>query len=349
MMKTAGETSSRLIFWCFMSVFSSVGIILINKTIMQTYGFKYVFTLTAFHFLFQAVVLEVLGNMGTFQVKRLENRDNVLTALVGVASIVFMNFNLRFNSVGFYQMSKLLCIPLMMLIQTKLYGKVFSSKLKFSLLVLLVGVGIAVVTDLEVNLIGTMFGAIAVASTTQFQIWQGTKQTQHGVSSIQLTHSVSMPMFVITALAALFFEVLSSQSVLYHHFKRGEEFKVFVAIFLSCLLAVSVNISSFTLIGISSPVTYQVVGHMKTVLVLLGGLLFFPITASLWQLSKNVTGIVIAMAGVFLYGHLKQVEGTDTQDALERYLPESVLELIEGKDKRRPVYKLVSDVDTRGA
>lgn len=68
-------------------------------------------------------------------------------------------------------------------------------------------------------------------------------------------------------------------------------------IILSCLIAVSVNFSTFLVIGKTSPVTYQVLGHLKTCLVLGFGytLLHDPFT------ERNIIGILVAMLGMGLY------------------------------------------------
>lgn len=70
-------------------------------------------------------------------------------------------------------------------------------------------------------------------------------------------------------------------------------------ILLSCLIAVSVNFSTFLVIGKTSPVTYQVLGHLKTCLVLAFGytLLHDPFT------SRNIIGILIAIVGMGLYSY----------------------------------------------
>lgn len=62
-------------------------------------------------------------------------------------------------------------------------------------------------------------------------------------------------------------------------------------IILSCLIAVSVNFSTFLVIGKTSPVTYQVLGHLKTCLILAFGytLLHDPFT------ERNIIGILIAI------------------------------------------------------
>jgi len=76
-------------------------------------------------------------------------------------------------------------------------------------------------------------------------------------------------------------------------------------IILSCLIAVSVNFSTFLVIGTTSPVTYQVLGHLKTCLVLSFGytLLHDPFTA------RNILGILVAIFGMALYSVFSVREG----------------------------------------
>jgi solute carrier family 35, member E3 len=68
---------------------------------------------------------------------------------------------------------------------------------------------------------------------------------------------------------------------------------------LSCLISVSVNFSTFLVIGKTSPVTYQVLGHLKTCLVLTFGyaLLHDPFR---W---RNILGILIAVIGMVSYSY----------------------------------------------
>ena len=76
-------------------------------------------------------------------------------------------------------------------------------------------------------------------------------------------------------------------------------------IILSCLIAVSVNFSTFLVIGTTSPVTYQVLGHLKTCLVLSFGytLLHDPFNA------RNILGILVAIFGMALYSVFSVREG----------------------------------------
>lgn len=83
-------------------------------------------------------------------------------------------------------------------------------------------------------------------------------------------------------------------------------------IILSCLISVSVNFSTFLVIGKTSPVTYQVLGHLKTCLVLGFGytLLHDPFT------ERNLIGILIAIGGMGLYSYFCTQESKKKQGDL---------------------------------
>ncbi|KAI5395825.1 hypothetical protein KIW84_062128 [Lathyrus oleraceus] len=84
-----------------------------------------------------------------------------------------------------------------------------------------------------------------------------------------------------------------------------------VFIVLSCLISISVNFSTFLVNGKTSPVTYQVLGHLKTCLVLALGytLLHDPFS---W---RNIMGILLAMVGMILYSYYCTLE--NQQKAVE--------------------------------
>lgn len=62
---------------------------------------------------------------------------------------------------------------------------------------------------------------------------------------------------------------------------------------VSCIFALGVNISNYLVLGKTSPLTYQVLGHMKTVLILILGFTVFKKPVDI----RNVIGITIAMVG----------------------------------------------------
>lgn len=77
-----------------------------------------------------------------------------------------------------------------------------------------------------------------------------------------------------------------------------------VFLFLSCSLAVFCNISQYLCIGRFSAVSFQVLGHMKTVCVLILGWVLFDSVLTL----KNIMGMLIAVVGMVIYSWAVELE-----------------------------------------
>jgi len=90
---------------------------------------------------------------------------------------------------------------------------------------------------------------------------------------------------------------------------------------MSCLISVSVNFSTFLVIGKTSPVTYQVLGHLKTCLVLAFGyvLLHDPFS---W---RNIFGILVALVGMILYSYFCTIESQHKASEASAQLPQVLL------------------------
>jgi len=265
-------------------------------------------------------------------------------AAAGFASIGFMNLSLNYNSVGFYQITKLTIIPVTLVINAMAYGVFAPAKIKLALLILLAGVGVATVTDVELRPIGLIFGLAAVLTTAVFQIWQGTKQKEFGISATQLQAGIA-PWQSAQALAVAIASEMycydtrcsaenDTAQAFFQKALGGDPVATYVLwlVLGTCFLALAVNLCSFGLIGRTSAITFQVVGHAKTCLVLVGGYLMFPAkVTNMQQLYNNLLGVSIAMVGVILYGHLKHASGQDKPDCLDHTCPGCILSLIEPK------------------
>ncbi|KAG1353919.1 UDP-xylose transporter 1 [Cocos nucifera] len=294
-----------------LSVASSVAIVICNKALISSLGFPFATTLTSWHLMVTFCTLHVAQRLHLFEPKYIDGRTVVLFGLLNGTSIGFLNLSLGFNSIGFYQMTKLAIIPFTVLLETVFLKKKFSESIKFSLLVLLLGVGIASVTDLKLNLLGSILSLLAIATTCVGQIMTNTIQKRLKVSSTQLLYQSSPYQAAILFVAGPFVDqLLTKRSVFAHSYSPV----VLGFIILSCLIAVSVNFSTFLVIGTTSPVTYQVLGHLKTCLVLSFGytLLHDPFTA------RNIVGILIAIFGMALYSYfcVHETKKKSTNDVL---------------------------------
>ncbi|CAF4320670.1 unnamed protein product [Rotaria sp. Silwood2] len=190
-------------------------------------------------------------------------------ALSSTASIVFMNYSLRLNSVGFYQLSKLLGVPWLIFVQHVFYRKsIITTKITLSLCLILIGLGIATVSDVQLNLAGAITSALGVMITTQYQIWQGEKQSEFNLNALQISYAQALPTFIICALFAVFIDGQNKQ--FYEHVWTREEI---LLVFLGCLLALVFNISTYGILGLTSPLTF----------------------------ATNIIGLILTMLGVGLY------------------------------------------------
>ncbi|KAA8544063.1 hypothetical protein F0562_021760 [Nyssa sinensis] len=290
----------------FLSVASSVSIVICNKALMSNLGFPFATTLTSWHLMVTYCTLYVAQRFHFFENKPIDMKTVILFGILNGISIGFLNLSLGFNSIGFYQMTKLAIIPFTVLLETLFLKKQFSQKIKFSLFLLLVGVGIASVTDLQLNFVGTVLSILAIVTTCVGQILTNTIQKRLNVSSTQLLYqSAPFQAAILFVSGPWLDQYLTKQNVFAYKYSSI----VLAFIILSCLIAVSVNFSTFLVIGKTSPVTYQVLGHLKTCLVLAFGytLLHDPFT------SRNIIGILIAMLGMVLYTYFCNHENKKKQ------------------------------------
>jgi len=88
------------------NVTSSVTLVLLNKRVFSN-GFYYPMTLSFFHFVFTIFFYEALRVCGVYKrpEKQMPQFEKFKVAFAGFSSIGFMNLSLTYNSVGFYQVA----------------------------------------------------------------------------------------------------------------------------------------------------------------------------------------------------------------------------------------------------
>ncbi|KAG2537463.1 hypothetical protein PVAP13_9NG297200 [Panicum virgatum] len=291
-----------------LSVTSSVAIVICNKYLISTLGFFFATTLTSWHLMVTFFTLYVAQRLRFFEPKPIDARTVISFGLLNGISIGLLNLCLGFNSVGFYQMTKLAIIPFTVVLETIFLNKKFSQSIKASLMVLLVGVGIASVTDLQLNLLGSIIAALTIAATCVGQILTNQIQRRLKVSSTQLLYQSSPYQSAVLLVTGPFVDKLLTKRDVFA-FNYTVEVVAFIA--LSCSIAVCVNFSTFLVIGTTSPVTYQVLGHLKTCLVLSFGYIILKDPFS----ARNVAGILIAIFGMGLYSYYSVAESRKKTEA----------------------------------
>ncbi|EPS70342.1 hypothetical protein M569_04417, partial [Genlisea aurea] len=311
-----------------MNVISSVGIIMANKQLMSSggYAFSFATTLTGFHFAVTAVVGMISNAAGLSAPKQVPFWELLWFSIVANMSITGMNFSLMLNSVGFYQISKLSMIPVVCVMEWILHSKRYTNEVKMSVVIVVIGVGVCTVTDVHVNAKGFMCACVAVLSTSLQQISIGSLQKKYSIGSFELL-SKTAP---IQAASLLVFGpivdyYLSSKLIFRYDFTSG----ALIFILLSCSLAVFCNVSQYLCIGRFSAVSFQVLGHMKTVCVLILGWLLFDSALT----AKNILGMIVAVVGMVVYSWAVEVEkNAITKPLAKTSMSEEEFRLMESMD-----------------
>ncbi|PIA44088.1 hypothetical protein AQUCO_01700006v1 [Aquilegia coerulea] len=286
-----------------MNVISSVGIIMANKQLMSPngYGFNFATTLTGFHFLVTALVGMVSNSTGYSQSKHVPMWELLWFSIVANTSITGMNLSLMLNSVGFYQISKLSMIPVVCIMEWIIHNKQYSREVKTSVIVVVVGVGVCTVTDVKVNAKGFICALVAILSTSLQQISIGSLQKKYSIGSFELlSKTAPIQALSLLVLGPFIDYYLNGSFIANYKLTTGAT----VCILISCSLAVFCNVSQYLCIGRFSAVSFQVLGHMKTVCILTLGWLLFDSALSF----KNILGMAVAVLGMIIYSWAVEIE-----------------------------------------
>ncbi|XP_030632686.1 solute carrier family 35 member E3 isoform X2 [Chanos chanos] len=139
-------------------------------------------------------------------------------------------------------------------------------------------------------------------------LWVGAKQHELQVNSMQLLY-YQAPMssaFLLTLVP--FFEPLTGEGGIFGPWS----IKALVMVLLSGVIAFLVNLSIYWIIGNTSPVTYNMFGHFKFCVTLLGGYVLFQDPLSLNQ----GLGILCTLSGILAYTHFKLAEQEEGKSRL---------------------------------
>ncbi|KAJ0085838.1 hypothetical protein Patl1_09564 [Pistacia atlantica] len=317
-----------------MNVISSVGIIMANKQLMSSsgYAFSFATTLTGFHFTVTALVGLVSNATGLSASKYVPMWELLWFSVVANMSIAGMNFSLMLNSVGFYQISKLSMIPVVCVMEWIINNKHYSRKVKMSVVVVVIGVGVCTVTDVKVNAKGFLCACVAVFCTSLQQITIGSLQKKYSIGSFELL-SKTAPIQALSLLGLGPFVDYYLNGKFITNYRMSTAAILFIL--LSCTLAVFCNVSQYLCIGRFSATSFQVLGHMKTVCVLTLGWLLFDSEMTF----KNIMGMVLAVMGMVIYSWAVEADRSNarTLPLTKNSLTEEEIRLLKEGVENTPV------------
>jgi solute carrier family 35 protein E3 len=280
------------------NVVSSVLTIVLNKTAAMGEAFKFGTLLTVFHFLFAHAALRILAKFEVFKIVDIPSSVKFPLVSAYAGYVFFNNISLLTNSVSFYQITKLLVTPLVLVIQSRFYGMNVSRKVKLSLLPLLVGSSVYISTDVHTSIQGAMFALLATVSNALYTVWGGTMQRNTHANGMQILFHQSMWSAILLFPAIFFFDDFPQMRL------QGFHARTLWISFATGPCALLLNLSFFVFVGKTSPLTANVLGYLKTMLVLLAGCLYFGDRLD----GYSIFGISCTMLGLLLYTKTKMEE-----------------------------------------
>ncbi|CAN1828822.1 UDP-rhamnose/UDP-galactose transporter 5 [Linum perenne] len=288
--KTDKKAAVDAAAWLF-NVVTSVLIILVNKALMATYGFSFATTLTGLHFSTTTMLTIVLRWMKYIQPSHLPVMELVKFVFFANFSIVGMNI------------AKLTMIPVACFLEVVLDSVRYSRDTKLSIGVVLLGVGVCTVTDVSVNTKGFLAAVVAVWSTALQQYYVHYLQRRYSLNSFNLLGHTAPAQAASLMVVGPFLDYWLTK-------KRVDSYPYssisVMFIVISCTIAIGTNLSQFICIGRFTAVSFLVLGHMKTILVLILGFVFFEKDGLSFQV---VVGMIIAVAGMIWYGNASSKPG----------------------------------------
>lgn len=116
------------------------------------------------------LVLLVLAQSGVFQAKRLPLPSVSILSASFCGFVVLTNLSLKYNSVAFYQMAKVLTTPFVALLQWLGYGTSMRPPIKVALGLTCIGVLGATLKEVAVSPVGTCVAFASILVTALYQV-----------------------------------------------------------------------------------------------------------------------------------------------------------------------------------
>ncbi|OXB72967.1 UNVERIFIED_CONTAM: hypothetical protein H355_006507 [Colinus virginianus] len=319
----------RLAAGLLVNLAASICIVFLNKWLYVRLGFPNL-SLTLVHFAITWLGLYLCQALGAFAPKSLRAAQVLPLALSFCGFVVFTNLSLQSNTIGTYQLAKAMTTPVIVLIQSLAYGKSFPLRIKLTLVPITLGVFLNSYYDVKFSALGTVFATLGVLVTSLYQVWVGAKQHELQVNSMQLLYyqapmSLAMLLFIIPFFEPVFGEggifgpwTLSAVVRLSSSFVCADT-KLFyfyngTAVWRDSLYGKLVHLLDHWkhIACHVSFVTYNMFGHFKFCITLLGGCLLFKDPLSVNQ----GLGILCTLFGILAYTHFKLSEQESSKSKL---------------------------------
>jgi solute carrier family 35 protein E3 len=285
---------------CAANVVIAVGIVVSNKTLLQFFDLPIIATLFV-NFVFVAVAFRL--TRGPIAVKDWQWS----LAIVGVFAVVSNNAAAQSNTLGVYQINKLLLFPLLLLLEPLMGVQQFYNRTCYLALVgVSSGVFVVFYGDLKLTWRGGVLGTVSNVLTAYYQTRLKRDQTKE-LRGAAMFHAMIGPQLLAVGTLSAVFDILSpslksilllpAADLLAYSWTSA----AVCVLGVNCILALLQQVSNLGLLSDVGPVTFQVLGSVKSIVIVLLGLAFFDPEMEGAALAQRLGGSVLALGSAGVY------------------------------------------------
>ncbi|KAK7329722.1 hypothetical protein VNO77_23898 [Canavalia gladiata] len=275
----------------------AVGIIFMNKMVLQTVNFKFPILLSLIHYVVSWFLMAVLNVCSVFPASP-PSKSTQLSALFTLGFVMSLstglaNVSLKYNSVGFYQMAKIAVTPSIVMAEFVLFGKKVSWPKALALAVVSIGVAVATVTDLQFHVFGACVAlAWILPSAVNKILWSRLQQQENWTALALMWKTTPITLIFLAAMLPC----LDPPGVLSFDWNLSNT----LVILASAILGFLLQWSGALALGATSAVSHVVLGQFKTCIILLGNYYIFGSNPGI----ISICGAFTAIAGMSVYTFL---------------------------------------------
>ncbi|KXT01903.1 hypothetical protein AC579_1615 [Pseudocercospora musae] len=311
---TSGKAKSRFVdgLWVAMNTIATIVVVFMNKyTLSDAQLRKSQILIAIWHFAatFLVLLFATYRRWRLFTAVRLPILKVLPLSAFFAAFLILSNLSLANNPIGFYQLSKILTTPCVVLVNFLLFRQYICHDKLIAVLVTCVGVGLVSVQSFQSNLFGTVIACAAFTTTACYQIWIGKKMQDLEVDAPQLLLNQCATAVWLLIPVSYAFDVFPDfcKSFFAVHDRRPRlNFCMIAAtipaqtlmfLFGGGIVASFLNLSQFMIIGRTSALTFNIVSNVKMLVILALGWYGEGKVFS----AVDIVGVILALAGAWQY------------------------------------------------
>jgi solute carrier family 35 protein E3 len=281
--------------YLFFNFISSVAITFINDAVFSKAEFGYPAMLCLNGFVATFIGTEIMRWFSLVEPMKhspapsLKDPNFLILVVVVGLSKTLNNASLKYNSMGFYQIFKLLVTPLVVLLEYGLNGKTLSIRRTMALFMVCVFVYFSVQGDLEFSAVGTAWAVLWVPFAAIYKVLWGKVKTMYNCSTLALMHAV-MPYAIV--LQIFISPLVDPPGIRNYHWTA----ETVVLLSMSGFGAFFVSFSGFLVMGNVGALAHTLLGPMKTAVTMVGAYLLLQTHFSPMQLFAAAGALISLMA-----------------------------------------------------